>query len=955
MTTPNHEYGPPVPTMNMVSGFIQQAKLENADKDPTPNNDLPTIKTFGEKIQWIAKYSKLKGIKMNEEVKELKDSMENYFETIINGRIKFKISMARIEHFTDAGKKSPPSMDDKEFESKAYRESFIKEDEGLITLDFRNDSAGSSRNNSSSHSMIDKTSSMSKFLVPNGPNKNKPNNCCTLQINGDHSIGVRNSLSYATNDLVVYDLEMNILHAAILAQREDIVLAILDICSEKMKCEIDIDEETEFVTDPNEIKNTRKDIFRKLLNGKTNIAGMQRKPSNQIRRIDQNLNGMNLLHCAIQFFPEVFPRLLEYITGKDWSLQNDEQRKILTCATTVFMKTPLHFASYFSWINPLRSLINIERCCNSDLNCRDIEGKTPLHTAVKVGNFDHVDCLLSAGALVHATTTKGKTPLHQATSSAVARRLLEDGANPFAKGNEGDSCFKLFVKYSPQCALEVLNQGIKTNDNDEDSTRLLLKYDLKIFQQISHAYDKNSKGREMSGLREMEKNDRAELLKHPLCQLFLSMKWRKVRKHFILMLLFYFVFALSLSIFCSGASYIQEKASFENATTNCNNRTTIGLTFNVRTEKMLRCLDFNDFWIHTTYITYFLTFILAITLLFTKLILMIYDFSTFIRETEHVLEMFMLLTTIVFLSLVTIDITLATKFGAVAVLLAWIQITLLLARFPSFGIYIYMANFVFTTIIMFFTLYLTALIGFAISFHMLLKSQKAFDDPISSLLKVIVMMIGEFDYDANFTNENNAKYFDLSHNDIAQIIFVFFILLVSIILANLIVGLTVNKTDTLFKQADYYHNSKKVLNICKIEDILEFKVFGRIKHLSHGFGLKGIQLLDELESKIYKKCSYVQPLSKTNNQYIDWEVCVFVNDENHRKTPWYRTISSAYASKEEISDFMIYIYNTLDSNYGRDTQANTLRRMYSTCHDVPYEIVHSTLERIREYKKSQCK
>ena len=69
--------------------------------------------------------------------------------------------------------------------------------------------------------------------------------------------------------------------------------------------------------------------------------------------------------------------------------------------------------------------------CVVGVNVSDVEQKTPLHTAAKIGNHDHAHFLLLAGASVHATTAKGKTPLHQATSPKIVRLLLDSGANPF--------------------------------------------------------------------------------------------------------------------------------------------------------------------------------------------------------------------------------------------------------------------------------------------------------------------------------------------------------------------------------------------------------------------------------------------------------------------------------------------------------------------------------------------
>ena len=332
---------------------------------------------------------------------------------------------------------------------------------------------------------------------------------------------------------------------------------------------------------------------------------------------------------------------------------------------------------------------------------------------------------------------------------------------------------------------------------------------------------------------------------------------------------------------------------------------------------------------------------------------MIKNWSTFKREKENLFEMIMLLSSIIFLALSPIDLYTATKIGSVAVLLVWMKLTALIARFPSFGIYIYMAVFVFTTIIMFLTLYLTTLIGFALSFHMLLGNQRPFANPVSSLLKVLVMMIGEFDYDDNFASDysKTGSFFRLSHNDVAQITFVFFIMFVSIILANLIVGLTVNKTDELFRKADNYYNSKKVLNISMIEKLL--LVTGVSKWIPQKFSREGIQLLDMLEEKISRKINRSQNFLNPKSNRVEWQVCVYANEERHRVIPWYKNITHSQSSEEEVSNYKVYICNKRALNYGKDTKANMSQWMYSTRCTIPYEIVKETLERILKLRETK--
>ena len=89
---------------------------------------------------------------------------------------------------------------------------------------------------------------------------------------------------------------------------------------------------------------------------------------------------------------------------------------------------------------------------------------------------------------------------------------------------------------------------------------------------------------------------------------------------------------------------------------------------------------------------------------------------------------------------------------------------------------------------------------------------------ICSVDKVLVMMIGEYDFDSNFTWEEVGGL--SGGNGSAQVLFVIFLFLSSVTISNLIVGLTVNKTEELFREAGVIRLEKTVLQIRGLEDII---------------------------------------------------------------------------------------------------------------------------------------
>ena len=80
--------------------------------------------------------------------------------------------------------------------------------------------------------------------------------------------------------------------------------------------------------------------------------------------------------------------------------------------------------------------------------------------------------------------------------------------------------------------------------------------------------------------------------------------------------------------------------------------------------------------------------------------------------------------------------------------------------------------------------------------------------------------MGEFDFDSNFLEEEGESPGGPGESYLtAQFFFVLFYLLVSIVLSNLIVGMTVSKTEELFKQATEIKLSAIAWEIIGIEKI----------------------------------------------------------------------------------------------------------------------------------------
>ena len=117
--------------------------------------------------------------------------------------------------------------------------------------------------------------------------------------------------------------------------------------------------------------------------------------------------------------------------------------------------------------------------------------------------------------------------------------------------------------------------------------------------------------------------------------------------------------------------------------------------------------------------------------------------------------------------------------------------------FPFFGIYVIMFTSVFTTFFSFFTVFFFFIIAFAMAFFTVLGTRYQFRDPGHTLMQTFVMMIGELNYSDTFSDlEDPVEY-----PEVTYILVVAFMVTMSIIIMNLLVGLAVDDIKAVQEQA----------------------------------------------------------------------------------------------------------------------------------------------------------
>ena len=129
-----------------------------------------------------------------------------------------------------------------------------------------------------------------------------------------------------------------------------------------------------------------------------------------------------------------------------------------------------------------------------------------------------------------------------------------------------------------------------------------------------------------------------------------------------------------------------------------------------------------------------------------------------------------------------------------ALFLAWIDLTMFLGRFDLFGRHIYRSWHVMKNVAWSMTVYIPILMAFGSAFHCFMKYDEIFEGTIASFLKVLTMVLGEFDFTDHFVYDRVEENY--GSNISVQFMFIMFIIYGSMIIVNLITAwIVVNQKD----------------------------------------------------------------------------------------------------------------------------------------------------------------
>ncbi|EYC35252.1 hypothetical protein Y032_1100g3604 [Ancylostoma ceylanicum] len=155
--------------------------------------------------------------------------------------------------------------------------------------------------------------------------------------------------------------------------------------------------------------------------------------------------------------------------------------------------------------------------------------------------------------------------------------------------------------------------------------------------------------------------------------------------------------------------------------------------------------------------------------------------------------------------------------AAICAFCSWMNLLLLIRKLPKFGIFVVMFFDVLKTFSRFFIIFVLFIVAFSIAFYAVLQNRPEFSSVPSSVLKTAVMMIGEFEFTAIFHGNDKSHLERLFGPTITYPLFLFFCVIMTILLMNLLVGLAVDDIKSVHEKAELRRLAMQVDLVLQVE------------------------------------------------------------------------------------------------------------------------------------------
>ncbi|XP_038666132.1 transient receptor potential cation channel subfamily A member 1-like isoform X2 [Scyliorhinus canicula] len=182
-------------------------------------------------------------------------------------------------------------------------------------------------------------------------------------------------------------------------------------------------------------------------------------------------------------------------------------------------RTALHVAAALNYIGMIELLLKNQ----ANIEARTTEEwQTPFHYAAKYDATNSLQCLYDKGANIHVLDYKQRTPLYLAAlygRDEAALFLLKLGCHADALDVDDQSCMNIMLLKQPSVAYNALNQ-LHLIDHSNKIQFFYLKY-------LEPDMHKGQESNRNKTLELIVKYQIFDILKHPVIQYYIDLKWEK--------------------------------------------------------------------------------------------------------------------------------------------------------------------------------------------------------------------------------------------------------------------------------------------------------------------------------------------------------------------------------------------------------------------------------------------
>lgn len=204
-------------------------------------------------------------------------------------------------------------------------------------------------------------------------------------------------------------------------------------------------------------------------------------------------------------------------------------------------QTPLHLACLAQCADAVEVLLKH----GADVRAVYKDGRTALHAAIVKESkcFECAKLVLLAGVDVNRADNYGYTPLHIAALNefvVCTRMLIEFGADVTARTNGGVSALSFIVRRTPEVVPKLvakMDASIAVNEHEIGDVDCEVKLDFRVLVP-------SAERGETELLLAFIEVGKKQLLKHPLCETFLFLKWKRILKFFAFSLFYHALYVL---------------------------------------------------------------------------------------------------------------------------------------------------------------------------------------------------------------------------------------------------------------------------------------------------------------------------------------------------------------------------------------------------------------------------